>query len=206
MANTDCSTSTRSASRVASGKERMQLAEVFDRVTGSRTGIEFRGYDGSRSGPLDAPVSVEIRSPRALSYIVQARNDLGLARAYVSGELEVHGDLHHALRRLWRVNDGKVPWRERLRVLRAVGLRALRPVEPPPQEMRARGRRHSKRRDAVAVSHHYDVSNRFYEWLLGPSCAASSGCVRGCACSTWAAAGAAWSCTPRSTTGCRRSA
>lgn len=147
----------------------MQLAEVFDRVTGRRTGIEFRAYDGSRSGPPGAPVQVEIRSPQAVSYLVQAGNDLGLARAYVSGEVEVHGDLHEALRRLWRVNDGNVPWRERARVLRSVGWQALRPVSPPPVEVRLRGRRHSKRRDAVAVSHHYDVSNRFYEWILGPS-------------------------------------
>ena len=149
----------------------MELAEALDRVTGARTGIEFRAYDGSRSGPPDASVAVELRSPRALRYLVQARNDLGLARAYVSGELEVHGDLHEALRRLWRVNEGNVAWAERLRMLRAVGWGALRPVAPPPQEIRPRGRRHSRRRDAVGISHHYDVSNRFYEWLLGPSMA-----------------------------------
>ncbi len=149
----------------------MQLAEVLDHVTGAETGIEFRAYDGSRCGPRDAAVVVELRSPRALRYLVQARNELGLARAYVSGELEVYGDLHHALRRLWRVNEGELPAAERLQMLRSVGWRALRPVDPPPQEIRPRGRRHSKRRDAAAVSHHYDVSNRFYEWLLGPSMA-----------------------------------
>ena len=149
----------------------MQLAEVLDRATGGQTGLEFRAYDGSRRGPPDASVAVELRSPRALRYLVQARNDLGLARAYVSGDLEVHGDLHDALRRLWRVNEGNVAWAERLRMLRSVGWGALRPVDPPPQEIRPRGRRHSRRRDAVGVSHHYDVSNRFYEWLLGPSMA-----------------------------------
>ncbi len=147
----------------------MHLAEAFDRATGSETGIEFEAFDGSRSGPPDAPIRVKLRSPRAVRYLVQARNDLGLARAYVSGELEVHGDLHAALRRFWLFNDGNVPWGERLRVLRAVGLRALRPIDPPPVEARPAGSRHSKGRDAEAVSHHYDVSNRFYEWLLGPS-------------------------------------
>ena len=29
--------------------------------------------------------------------------------------------------------------------------------------------RHSKTRDAGAIQHHYDVSNTFYEWVLGPS-------------------------------------
>jgi cyclopropane-fatty-acyl-phospholipid synthase len=147
----------------------MLLAEALDRVTGSGTAIEFRAYDGSRSGPRDAEIGVELRSPRATRHLVQARNDLGLARAYVSGELEVHGDLHEVLRRLWRVNDGNLRWRERLAVLRSVGLRALRPIEPPPQEARLRGRPHSRRRSRAAASHHYDVSNRFYEWVLGPS-------------------------------------
>jgi cyclopropane-fatty-acyl-phospholipid synthase len=149
----------------------MTLAEVFDRVTGGGTGLEFRAYDGSRAGPHDAPVQVEIRSPRALRYLVQAGKDLGLARAYVSGELEVHGDLHRALTELLRATTGQVPLRERLRVLRHAGLGALRPIAPPPQEVRPRGRRHSKRRDSDAVSHHYDVSNRFYRWVLGPSMA-----------------------------------
>lgn len=147
----------------------MPIAEILDRVTGSATGIEFRAYDGSRFGPRDASVRVQLRSPMAIRHLVQARNDLGLARAYVSGELEVHGDLHECLRRLWRVNDGNLPWRERLAVLGSVGLGALRPVEPSAQEARLRGRRHSRRRSTSAASHHYDVSNRFYEWILGPS-------------------------------------
>ncbi|MDQ6745566.1 MAG: class I SAM-dependent methyltransferase [Actinomycetota bacterium] len=147
----------------------MRIAEVLDRVTGSATGIEFDAYDGSRSGPRDAPIRVELRSPKAMRYLVQARNDLGLARAYVSGELEVHGDLHQALRRLWTVNEGNLPRRERLAVLRSVGIAALRPIKPPPQEARLRGRRHRRRRSTASASHHYDVSNRFYEWILGPS-------------------------------------
>jgi cyclopropane-fatty-acyl-phospholipid synthase len=36
--------------------------------------------------------------------------------------------------------------------------------------------RHSKRRDAQAISHHYDVSNTFYEWVLGPSMAYTCAC------------------------------
>ena len=45
-------------------------------------------------------------------------------------------------------------------------VRPLRRGERP-----ARGRRHSKARDQRAISHHYDVSNQFYEWVLGPSMA-----------------------------------
>jgi cyclopropane-fatty-acyl-phospholipid synthase len=38
------------------------------------------------------------------------------------------------------------------------------------------GRRHSRSRDASAISHHYDVSNTFYEWVLGPSMAYTCAC------------------------------
>ncbi|MGH2799565.1 MAG: class I SAM-dependent methyltransferase, partial [Thermoleophilaceae bacterium] len=37
----------------------------------------------------------------------------------------------------------------------------------PAAELRPRGRRHSRERDARAVRHHYDVSNEFFELLLG---------------------------------------
>ncbi len=43
--------------------------------------------------------------------------------------------------------------------------------EPPALERRLRGKRHSKGRDAEAIHHHYDVSNRFYSYVLGPSMA-----------------------------------
>jgi cyclopropane-fatty-acyl-phospholipid synthase len=156
---------------MARGRPKPSLAEIFESLSGGDTGIELRAYDGSRSGPRDAPNRVEIRSPRAVSYLLQSRADLGLARAYVAGDLEVHGDLFEVLLRLWRNTDGVFSWRERWRILRSLERRALRPVAAPRTERRLRGRRHSGRRDAAAISHHYDVSNRFYEWVLGPSMA-----------------------------------
>src|SRR6267142_1860262 len=65
--------------------------------------------------------------------------------------------------------DVKVTPREWLALARAAGLNALRPLPPPPEEARVRGRRHSKERDAAAIAHHYDVSNDFYRLVLGPS-------------------------------------
>src|SRR4029078_6708775 len=48
----------------------------------------------------------------------------------------------------------------------------VRHRQPPPElEAKARRRAHSKLRDRQVISHHYDVSNRFYEWVLGPSMA-----------------------------------
>jgi cyclopropane-fatty-acyl-phospholipid synthase len=38
------------------------------------------------------------------------------------------------------------------------------------------GLRHSRNRDAESIHHHYDVSNTFYEWVLGPSMTYTCAC------------------------------
>jgi cyclopropane-fatty-acyl-phospholipid synthase len=142
--------------------------------------IAVEAYDGSTAGPADASVRMVLRSPRALSYLITAPSELGLARAFVSGDLEIHGDLYDALTIVWSDRIGHVSWGERLAILRNVDPKALRWVEPPAEELGARrlraGMRHSKSRDAQAISHHYDVSNRFYEWVLGPSMTYTCAC------------------------------
>ncbi|MBO0839911.1 MAG: class I SAM-dependent methyltransferase, partial [Sciscionella sp.] len=165
----------------------MRLADMFDVVVGDAAGVEFVGYDGSRAGQIGAPVRLELRSPIALSYFASSPGQLGLARAYVAGQLEVHGDMYTALTALASLGGGQVlptisgEQAQRRRISRATKLRmasrlaAARlwwPVRPPPNEMRGKhGGRHSKRRDSAAISHHYDVSNAFYEIVLGPSMA-----------------------------------
>ncbi len=152
----------------------MRLAEVFQRLVGADAPVRFTGYDGSTAGPADAPATLEVRSPNALRYIATAPGDLGLARAFVAGDLEIHGDVHAALLGLVRYSRQNVPWSERVEILRGIGPSVLvRPqppaVEAPPRHRR--GRLHSKARDAAAIAHHYDVSNHFYEMVLGPSMA-----------------------------------
>jgi len=153
------------------------IAGVLGKVLGAGRPVGIVAYDGSRSGPPDAHVRLDIRSRKALSYLVTSPGELGLARAYVSGELDLHGDLYTALHHLSRAHIGDLTWAERMRLLRSLDPKALRLVEPPPEEAPAMlrraltGLRHSKRRDARAISHHYDVSNAFYEWVLGGSMA-----------------------------------
>jgi cyclopropane-fatty-acyl-phospholipid synthase len=111
-----------------------------------------------------------VRSPYALRRILTAPGELGLGRAYVAGDLDVQGDIYAALsslrERLPRIRLGPSLL---VALARLVGLDGLRLLSPPPEEARLRGRRHSKERDAQAIAHHYDVSNRFYELVLGPS-------------------------------------
>lgn len=150
----------------------MGLADILAEGTGLSERIEVRAFDGSRAGPKDAAVAIEIVTPRALSYVAQAGGDLGLARAYIMGDLEIHGDIHTALMQASRLELG-TSLAKKIGLFRSLGgFKLLRRVPIPPEEVRRLpGRRHSKRRDQAAISHHYDVSNLFYSWILGPSMA-----------------------------------
>jgi cyclopropane-fatty-acyl-phospholipid synthase len=125
--------------------------------------------DGTLLGPAEAKAHLLVRSPDALRRIVTAPGELGFARAYVAGELELEGDVYAALPALQDLPSVRALARHWLAAARAVGLRGLRPLPAPAEEAHLRGRRHTRQRDAAAISHHYDVSNAFYRLLLGPS-------------------------------------
>ncbi|HEX9335916.1 MAG TPA: class I SAM-dependent methyltransferase, partial [Pseudonocardiaceae bacterium] len=163
----------------------MGLADVATRMVGPNVPIEITGYDGSRAGATSSAVRLDVRSPLALSYLASAPGELGLARAYVSGTLDVVGDMYTALASLPKISLAGLSSDMRVKVvLRLAAARLWWPVPPPPQERRSQrglyrlglGRRHSKLRDSKAISHHYDVSNEFYEWVLGPSMAYTCAC------------------------------
>ncbi len=153
----------------------MPLAQVLYTAIGEAD-VRVRAYDGSAAGPADDSLpTVVLKSPKALTYLITAPSELGLARAYISGEIEVEGDVYDVLAGVWSSAVGMVSWRDRLNAVRSLDPKALRWVAPPEAEMGPRrllaGLRHSKTRDAEAISHHYDVSNEFYEIVLGPSMA-----------------------------------
>lgn len=154
----------------------MSIAQALHRLVGAGADLAVEAFDGSVAGAPDAPVRVRLNSPRALSYLASSPGQLGLARAYVSGELDATGDMYTVLTSLSAASVSGLSWRDRLEVARVLGPAAVRRVPPPAQEVRLRGRRHSRRRDAQAIRHHYDVSNRFYAWLLGPSMTYTCAC------------------------------
>jgi cyclopropane-fatty-acyl-phospholipid synthase len=153
---------------------RSSVAEVLAQVVGPGTPVAFEAFDGSRAGHPDPLVVIHLKDRRALSYLATAPSDLGLARAYVAGYIDVEGDVFTSLNQLARKQIGSLTWPERWSILRDLGVGVLRPVAPPPEELRIGpwwGLRHSLSRDSRAISHHYDVSNRFYRWILGPTMA-----------------------------------
>ncbi len=166
---------------VATTTGKLSLAEILAIFANSaERPLRFTAYDGSTAGPEDATLGLDLLTPRGTRYLATAPGELGLARAYISGDLEargVHpGNPYDLLTLLADKLDFDRPSpRVLASVIRSIGFEHLLPAAPPPQEVLPRwrrlaeGLRHSKARDAEAIHHHYDVSNTFYEWVLGPS-------------------------------------
>ncbi len=159
---------------------RITVGDAITRLMPEGVPFHFTAYDGSSAGPEDSPIHVHLENRRGLSYLLTAPGDLGVARAYVSGDITMSGvpfgDPYEILMRMQHEAGIRVPTpTETLKLVRGLGWSTLKPPPPPPEEALPRwrraleGLRHSKGRDAEAIHHHYDVSNRFYELVLGPS-------------------------------------
>ena len=150
------------------------VADLGQALLGAPLPLGVRCWDGSELPGRTGSPTLVVRSPRALRRILYARDELGLARAYVSGELDLEGDLFQLLKLPDQfparpsLHLDPAAMRPLIRDLARTGVLG-RPVPPPAEESRLRGLRHSLRRDSAAISHHYEVGNEFYELLLGPT-------------------------------------
>ena len=145
------------------------VAGFLAEVLGDDVPVRFRAYDGSTLGPTDAASVIVIVSPDALRRIVTAPGELGFARAYVAGDLEIEGDVFSVLEMLSRIRHVSIRPSTVATVSRVLGAQALRPLPPPAAEARLHGVRHSRARDAAAIAYHYDVPSDFFRIVLGPS-------------------------------------
>ncbi|CAL9474419.1 putative fatty acid methyltransferase [Streptomyces sp. enrichment culture] len=158
-----------------------RLQGLFAQVLDAPLPVRIRAWDGSQAGPPGAPILV-VRNRRALRRLLWKPGELGLARAWVAGDLEIEGDLYTTLDLLsgliWERGEDARTLAEALRdpevraAVRGLVRLAGSPLPPaPPREETRSPRRHlhTKRTDRRAISHHYDVGNDFYEIVLGPS-------------------------------------
>jgi cyclopropane-fatty-acyl-phospholipid synthase len=158
------------------------LAPTLEALFAGPPPFRLRAWDGSETGPQDGPLLL-LRSRRALRRMLWHPGELGLAEAYVAGDLELVGDLGAALRSVWECAERRGLGGRRLGVrdawqglgtalrLGAAGL----PPRAPGLPARQRGTLHSRSRDRAAIRHHYDLSNDFYALLLDDSMAYSCG-------------------------------
>ena len=147
----------------------MSVASLVEDLLGDDLPVGFDAYDGSRTGPQDARARILIKSPSALVRLVTAGGEVGLARAYATGELDVEGDIYQVLSLRDRIPEIKLKPAVAASALRMAASSGLRLPPPAPGEAQLGGRVHSRGRDAAAIAHHYDVSNAFYRLFLGPS-------------------------------------
>ena len=160
------------------------VAPLVRAAVGQDVPVEIRGWDGTRIGPVKAPWAIKINNRRGLRRLLWAPNELGFARAYVSGDIEIEGNLLAGMEVLEQISDPargpgvRIDAETKKALVKAVLRLGIvgPPPKPPSEEARlARWHRHDKRRDAAAISHHYDVGNDFYRLVLGESMTYSCG-------------------------------
>ena len=161
------------------------VAQAVQAVLEEPLPFRITAYDGTDIGPRDSDIAVRVESEEGLRYLLSAPGDLGLARAYLTGTLTgtgFHpGDPYEVFSRIKRdvrtkqltpkgVASALAP------VVKQLGPKAF--VHPPLPEVEnePRWKRHLAkvnpvRRAADSIKHRYDVSNAFYEKVLGDSMA-----------------------------------
>ena len=112
---------------------KLTLAEILEIFAAGQLPLKFTAYDGSSAGPDDATLGLDLRTPRGTTYLATAPGDLGLARAYVAGDLEPHGvhpgDPYELLRALAQKMDFKrPPARVLANIVRSIGFERLMPI------------------------------------------------------------------------------
>jgi cyclopropane-fatty-acyl-phospholipid synthase len=150
------------------------LAPVVHTLLGDPPPVRIELWDGSALGPADGGAgTLRVHTPHALRRLLWSPNELGVGRAFVARELDAEGDIFElvASMRARLPEDRAAMVRLLVPLARAAARLGVlgRPLPPPPEEARLRGGRHSLRRDAAAIGHHYDVGNDFYRLVLGPS-------------------------------------
>jgi len=159
----------------------LRLKSLVEQLIGVPLPVRIRAWDGSQAGPPGVPTLV-VRNRRAVRRLLWKPGELGLARAWVSGDLDIEGDLYAVLELIaglvWERGEDARTLAQAARdpevraaargLVKLAGL-PLPPAPPREEVRRARSHLHTKRSDRRAISHHYDVGNDFYEIVLGPS-------------------------------------
>lgn len=146
-----------------------QLLDLHRRLAGAGLVLPLRLWDGSTLGPERPSYRLVLHEPWSLRAMLVPPTDLQVGEAYLRDAVDVEGSMVAALSDIARLRDGlRPPGRRQL-------ARAVLASPSPPKERertgraRLRGRRHSQRRDAAAIQHHYDVGRELYERFLDPA-------------------------------------
>ena len=153
------------------------MRPVIEGSFGRKIPIRFEFWDGSTLNPPDQTVAtlkftVARRHPATVVDAERAGSRPGVRRrarsistatcSMSSPRSAMRSPRSPSVGRAWKVLPTAVTAAKRVGALG-------RPLAPPPEEARLHGWRHSLKRDATAIGHHYDVGNDFYRLVLGPT-------------------------------------
>lgn len=152
---------------------------LLDQISRVVPDVRLSAYDGSVSGPPDAELSISFTDPRAFVRILRAPRGLGLARAWIAGEIQTEGDLHALARHEALLRSPALLGAALTTCARttwALGWREMLSAGPTAIEYRpARAARRPVQRNLAGSEFHYGRSAQFYRHLLGPSMVYSCG-------------------------------
>ncbi|MFF4646858.1 class I SAM-dependent methyltransferase [Streptomyces sp. NPDC001389] len=107
-----------------------RLAALAETLLGAPLPVRIRAWDGSEAGPAAGPALV-LNNRRALRHMLWKPGELGLARAWVSGDLGIEGDLFEMLDKVaglvWEREPAAAPARRP-----RTGLAKLAALRPQP--------------------------------------------------------------------------
>ena len=160
----------------------MFVAHMVQLFLRPNTPLRVEAFDGSSFGPQQAPVCLQIHRSRAIYYMIQHPDELGLARAYLQGDIDspqlVPGDPYEVFAYLTSLKPylRKPDPRGLLTALTTIAGHGVHVPKPPSIEGPSRFARlregllpHTEAGDAATVGYHYNQSNEFYSLFLGSS-------------------------------------
>ncbi len=158
-----------------------EIHGLLERMVGQSLPIRIIDWDGNESGDAEWP-AVHVRNKQALTRIAYQPGEIGLARAFVTGELDTEADIFEILDQVLPIVQtgqdeptGSVSKTELLGIARRLGVIGKEPPAPATEMPRRTSAAHSRGRDKESVSHHYDVGNDFYRLFLGETMTYSCG-------------------------------
>jgi cyclopropane-fatty-acyl-phospholipid synthase len=149
---------------------------VFRRLFGPPAERRFnvRYWDESveHGNVAAAPFTIVVRRRGALRRMLLPPSELSIVEAFLSGDIDVEGDLQSAATLGDAINSRLRSPREGLAVMADVLRLPSSDVEPSVRDARADrtvgrvGKQHERARDKASIQYHYDVGNDFYAlWL-----------------------------------------
>lgn len=159
--------------RPISSKRLMTTAPLVDKLARKLPNVSVTAYDGCTSGPASANCTIELNSPAALAQILRAPRGLGLARAWVTGQIDVQGDWYSLIRHEDTLRDPGLIFTTlstAIRIAPTLRLRDIKATGPTSIEFQKnRPGAHTIGRDTECCEFHYGLQPEFYRYLLGPS-------------------------------------